>query len=144
MRIAASTLFLISLAFAYAAGLVSAIGLIARVHWPWQPLTGRSMLEAYALGSISHALAVIGVATLIGLVMHIRFRTAAPKLALLIALPATLELLLSMQLQTLSTLQLIFVLKSFLLIAAAPAAATVLMARLSGSRVQASGGAVSG
>ena len=72
----------------------------------------------------------------------LRFRDAAPKLALIVALPAALNVLMAMRPEL--DLRALLVLKDLLLIAIAPAAITVLLARFSGPRAQRSGGACSG
>ena len=68
MRRATAILLLLGLAFGYPLGLVKAIGAMATVDWPWSSLPGRSALEAGLLYSLPHALAVIAVATAVGLV----------------------------------------------------------------------------
>ena len=143
MRHATSILLLLSLAFGYALGLAYVVGQLATIDWPWSSLSGRSALEAGLLRGLSHAIAVIGVATVIGLLLVLRFRSnAAPKLALIVALPATLSVLLAMRPGL--DLRTLLMLKDLLLIAGAPAAVMVLMARRFGPPAQPSGGAVSG
>ena len=136
MRRATSILFLLSLAFGYALGLIFAIGLSARIDWPWQPLAGRSGLAVHLLYGLPHALAVISVAAVVGLALLLRYRHAAPKLALVVALPAALNLLLSIvqlaEMQMPSLQNAMLMLKDLLLITVAPMAITVLMMRITG------------
>ena len=97
---------------------------------------------ATALDSIDNETTRAAVGTAIGLVLVLRFRDAAPKLALIVALPAALNVLMAMRPEL--DLRALLMLKELLLIAIAPAAIAVLLARLFGPGAQPSGGALSG
>lgn len=59
------TLAVVSLSALYMFSLIYLIGLVAGIHFPWQPYAGKPAYALLFATSISHALAVISAATIV-------------------------------------------------------------------------------
>lgn len=133
-----ATLAVVSLSALYMFSLIYLIGLVAGIHFPWQPNAGRPESALLFATSISHALAVISAATIVAALVVRMFRNQSIRFGFLIAAPAALihawSAWQASEFIQLSLAAIAMAAKDFVVVLFAPAGLTALLSSLTSRR----------
>lgn len=129
-----ATFAVVSLSALYIFSLIYLIGLVAGIDLPWQPYAGTPAYALLFATSLSHALAVIGAATIVAALVVRMFRNQSVRVGFLIAAPAALihawSAWQASELVQLSLASIAMASKDFLVVLIAPAGLTALLSYL--------------
>lgn len=132
------TLAVASLSALYMFSLINLIGLVAGIHFPWQPDAGRPESALLFATSISHALAVISAATIVAALVVRIFPNRSVRFGFLIAAPAALihawSAWQASEFAQLSSAAISMAAKDFVVVLFAPAVLTALLSSVTSRR----------
>lgn len=132
------TLAVVSLSALYMFSLIYLIGLVAGIHFPWQPYAGKPAYALLFATSISHALAVISATTIVAALVVRIFPNRSVRFGFLIAAPAALihawSAWQASEFVQLSSAAIAMAAKDFVVVLFAPAGLTGLLSSLTSRR----------